>query len=142
MENFSFKEMHVGKKSMRKSQRFFIMSFITLEICLNQQIWLLCGTKHSSVCNFIAYHHHCSFQEILKSNAACRLTFLTSSSVLQLRLQQTRKSALSLESKCQQLYQTKNCATIPKIKLKQCCRCHLPPSNISMQNSPRLTSVA
>ena len=59
---------------------------------------------------------------------------ITSSSVLQLRLLPTRNSALSLESKYQQLYQTKNCATIPKIKLKQCCRCHLPPSNIFMQN--------
>ena len=59
---------------------------------------------------------------------------ITSSSVLQLRLLQTRNSALSLESKYQQLYQTKNCATIPKINLKQCCRCHLPPSNIFMQN--------
>ena len=60
---------------------------------------------------------------------------ITSSSVLQLRLLQTRSSALSLESKYQQLYQTKNCATIQKIKLKQYCRCHLPPSNISIQNS-------
>ena len=59
----------------------------------------------------------------------------TSSSVLQLRLLQTRNSALSLESKYQQFYQTKNCASIPKIKLKQSCRCHLPSSNISMQNS-------
>ena len=74
--------------------------------------------------------------------ARCVLVdIITSSSVLQLRLLQTRNSALSLESKYQQLYQTKNCATIPKIKLKQCCRCHLPPSNISMQNSAKLTSV-
>ena len=54
--------------------------------------------------------------------------------LLQLRLLQTRNSALSLESKYQQFYRTKNCASIPKIKLKQCCRCHLPPSNIFMQN--------
>ena len=33
MENFTFREMHAGEKSMVKSQRFFLMSFITLEIC-------------------------------------------------------------------------------------------------------------
>ena len=32
-ENFTFREMHVGEKSIRKSQRFFLLSFITLEIC-------------------------------------------------------------------------------------------------------------
>ena len=39
----------------------------------------------------------------------------TSSSVLQLRLLQTRNSALSLESKYQQFYQTKNCASSPNL---------------------------
>ena len=29
---FTFREMHVGEKSIRKSQRFFLLSFITLEM--------------------------------------------------------------------------------------------------------------
>ena len=33
MENFTFREMHVSEKSMGKSWRFFLLSFITLEIC-------------------------------------------------------------------------------------------------------------
>ena len=33
IENFTFREMHVGEKSIRKSQRFFLLSFITLKIC-------------------------------------------------------------------------------------------------------------
>ena len=37
--------------------------------------------------------------------------------------------------------QLKNCATIPKIKLKYCFCCHLSPSNISMQNSVKIKSV-
>ena len=33
LENFTFGEMHVGEKSMGKSWRFSLLSFITLEIC-------------------------------------------------------------------------------------------------------------
>ena len=33
MENFTFREMRVSEKSMGKSKRFFLLSFITLEIC-------------------------------------------------------------------------------------------------------------
>ena len=60
MEIFTFREMHVGEKSMGKSWRFFLLSFI---------IWLLYGTKHALVYNLIVYRR--SFYEILKSHAAC-----------------------------------------------------------------------
>ena len=33
MENFAFREMHVGEKSMGKSKRFSLLSFITSKIC-------------------------------------------------------------------------------------------------------------
>ena len=33
MENFTFREMNVGEKSIRKPWRFFLQSFITLKIC-------------------------------------------------------------------------------------------------------------
>ena len=33
MENFTFRELHVDEKSMGKSLRFFLQSFITLKIC-------------------------------------------------------------------------------------------------------------
>ena len=33
MENFTFRDMHVGEMLIGKSQRFFLLSFITLEIC-------------------------------------------------------------------------------------------------------------
>ena len=142
MENFTFREMHVGEKSKRKSQRFFLQSFITLEICQNQQIWLLYGKKHSLVYNLIVYHHHFSFQELLKSHAACWFTSLQVPLCYNFGFYRGEILRSSLESKYQQFYQTKNCASIPKIKLKQSCRCHLAPSNISMQNSAKLTSVA
>ena len=33
MESFTFREMHVDEKSMGKSLRFFLQSFITFKIC-------------------------------------------------------------------------------------------------------------
>ena len=45
MENFTFREMRVGEKLMGKSERFFLLSFITLVIC-------------SLVYNLIVCHHH------------------------------------------------------------------------------------
>ena len=32
MENFAFKEMHLGEMLIRRSLRFFLLLFITLEI--------------------------------------------------------------------------------------------------------------
>ena len=83
IENFTFREMHVGEKSIRKSQRFFLLSFITLEICSNQQVGLLYRTKHSLVCNLIVYYHYRTVhnketvtgEEIFETHVSCLLTF-------------------------------------------------------------------
>ena len=141
MENFTFREMYVDEKSIGKSQRFFLLSFITSEICYNQQIWLLYGTKHSLVYNLIVYNHYRTFQEILKSHAACWLTLLQVQvcynfgfyrrEILRFRFRANINNSIKLKA-----------VLLPKIKLKQCCRRHLPPSSISMQNSSKLISVA
>ena len=141
MENFTFREMYVDEKSIGKSQRFFLLSFIISEICYNQQIWLLYGTKHSLVYNLIVYNHYRTFQEILKSHAACWLTLLQVQvcynfgfyrrEILRSRFRANINNSIKLKA-----------VLLPKIKLKQCCRRHLPPSSISMQNSSKLISVA
>ena len=83
MENFTFRKMHVDEKSMGKSLRFFLQSFITFKICLNQDIGLLYRTKNSLAYTLIVYYHYRTVynketvtgEEILKSHVACLLTY-------------------------------------------------------------------
>ena len=72
---------------------------------------------------FISLYFDCFSSSLLilgdfKVTRCVLVDIITSCSVLQLRLLQTKNSARSLESKYQKLYPTKNCAAIPKIKLK------------------------
>ena len=143
-------ELHIQREACRRKIEYKILQK-SVSLFSRLLLWgfaktsrygFLYGTKHSLVYNQIVYHHHYSFLGDFKVRCCALVNITTSSSVLQLRLLQMRNSALSLESKYQQFYQTKYYASIPKIKLKQSCRRHLPPSNISMQNSAKLISFA
>ena len=125
MENFTFRD------ACRRKIKGKIVAFLSTVVYYSGDLLKSANMAFVRHKTFISLQFECFSSSLLilgdfKVTRCVLVEVITSSSV------QTRNSAL--ESKYQQLYQTKTCATIPKIKLKQFCRCHLPPSNISMQN--------